>query len=173
MVGLIFASLLFMFPLNKVEKILRSDHTNQIDWPSLLLFGAGLSLGAILFKTGLASLLANSLAQFSGELGPVFILCVLIFITIFFTELASNTASANIIIPVMIALSVSVGLSPLMSAFVFAMACNSAFMLPVATPPNVIVYGTQLVGKGAMFRAGFLFNMLGFALLAVMFIVFA
>lgn len=172
-VGLIFASLLFMFPLNKVEKILRSDHTSQIDWPSLLLFGAGLSLGAILFKTGLASLLANSLAQFSGEFGPVFILCVLIFITIFFTELASNTASANIIIPVMIALSVSVGLSPLISAFVFAMACNSAFMLPVATPPNVIVFGTQLVGKGAMFRAGFLFNMLGFAFLALMFIVFA
>jgi sodium-dependent dicarboxylate transporter 2/3/5 len=156
-----------------VEKVLRSSHTSQIDWPSLLLFGAGLSLGAILFKTGLASMLADTLAQFSGEFGPVFILVVLILVTIFFTELASNTASANIIIPVMIALSVGVGLSPLLTAFVFALACNSAFMLPVATPPNVIVYGTQMVSKGAMFRAGFLYNILCFIVLALMFVAFA
>lgn len=172
-VGLIFASMLFLFPLNSLDKLLKGHHTSQIDWPSLLLFGAGLSLGAILFKTGLAKIFADYLAMLAGDFGPISILIVLILATIFFTELASNTASANILIPIMIAFAVEMSFSPMLVAVAFALACNSAFMLPVATPPNVIVYGTQLVTKGGMFRAGFKFNMLGFAVLAVALAIFA
>lgn len=166
-VGLFFSSLLFIFPLKSEEKLLSSHHISTIDWGSLLLFGSGLSLGNILFQTGLAELFASQLSGLSGYLSPIFILLLFILGTIFFTEIASNTASANIIIPIMIAFSQKTSLSIPITAFAMAIACNSAFMLPVATPPNVIVYGTQKVRKIAMIKAGWKLNIFAFAVIAI------
>lgn len=171
-VGIFFASLLFLFPLKSPEKILNSTHASQVDWPSLLLFGSGLSLGKILFQTGLAKFFADSIASFSGELGTTAVIILLIFITILFTELASNTASANIIIPIMIAFCKETNISILVVAFAFALSCNSAYMLPVATPPNAIVYGTKKVNKMSMVKSGIKINILCSLLIGLFFLIF-
>lgn len=171
-VGIFFSSLLFLFPLNRSEKILNSKQISQIDWGSLLLFGTGLSLGSILFKTGLAEIVANHLTSMSTFISPTIILLIFILGTIFFTELASNTASANIIIPIMIAFAQEADLNVTVAAFAQAVSCNSAFMLPVATPPNVIVYGTNRVSKKAMIKAGWRLNFLGFGVIAIYTILF-
>lgn len=172
MVGLFFSSLLFLFPLNKEEKILSKDHISSIDWGSLLLFGSGLSLGSILFKTGLAEIFAGYLSTLSSALSPLGILLLFVLVTIFFTEIASNTASANIIIPIMIAFAAKTSLNTPITAFAMAMACNSAFMLPVSTPPNVIVYGSNRVKKSSMMKFGWNLNFLGFALISLYVLIF-
>ncbi len=163
-VGLFFASLLFLFPIKSADKILNSSHISQIDWPSLLLFGSGLSLGKILFKTGLAQVMADTIMMSAGNLSIFIVLTLLLLFTIFFTELASNTASANILIPIMIALGESRGENTMIVAVLFALACNSAFMLPVATPPNAIVFGTNLIKKQSLMSHGFLINILSWIL---------
>jgi sodium-dependent dicarboxylate transporter 2/3/5 len=172
-VGLFFASFLFIFPLYHKEKILQSHHASTVDWPSLLLFGAGLSLGGILFETGLAQTFADQLSIGESAFNSKLIFVLLIVCTIFFTELASNTASANIILPVMLTLGMPLNLSATTMAVIFALACNSAFMLPVATPPNVIIYGTKLVRKSFMAKTGLLFNLGAWLLLAIGFISFS
>jgi sodium-dependent dicarboxylate transporter 2/3/5 len=100
------------------------------------------------------------------------VILFLIVATIFFTELASNTASANIIIPIVIAFAGESELSPLVCAFAFAIACNSAFMLPVATPPNVIVFGTNRIKKLSMIKTGLVLNLLGALLISLFVVVF-
>ncbi len=171
-IGLFFSSLLFLFPLNKAEKILHSKNISDIDWGSLLLFGTGLSLGSILFKTGLAEIFAGYLGEMSSILSPTLVLIIFILGTIFFTEIASNTASANIIIPIMIAFTQKTGLNVTVAAFALAVACNSAFMLPVATPPNVIIYGTDRVSKLAMIKSGWKLNLLGFTIITIYIVLF-
>lgn len=169
-VGLFFASTLFLFPLKSPEKILTSKHISQIDWPSLLLFGSGLSLGKILFNTGLAEIMAQAVTSMSGDTAIVILLSILVLFTIFFTELASNTASANILIPIMIAVSLKNNLNSMIVALVFALACNSAFMLPVATPPNAIVYGTNQIKKKTLMAQGLLMNIISWVLFSVILI---
>lgn len=172
-VGIFFASLLFLLPLSSNEKVLSRKDTSQIDWASLLLFGSGLSLGKILFKTGLSSYISSYISVLSGESGVILLLIGIIVFTIFFTELVSNTASANIIIPIMIAFSKEAGVSSLLITFVLALACNSAYMLPVATPPNVIVYGTNKVRKLYMVRNGFIFNIICAFFFGLIFLIFS
>ncbi len=108
----------------------------------------------------------------STLMSPTIILLIFILGTIFFTEIASNTASANIIIPIMIAFAQKADLNVTVTAFALAVACNSAFMLPVATPPNVIVYGTDKVSKTAMIKSGWRLNLLGFSIIAVYIVIF-
>ena len=171
-VGIFFASLLFLLPLSSSKKILTSKDTSQIDWPALLLFGSGLSLGKILFKTGLSGHFSSWIIQMTGATGTLFLIVGLVFFTILFTELASNTASANIIIPIMIAFSKETGTNPLVIIFVLAIACNSAYMLPVATPPNIIVYGTNKIKKSTMVRAGIGINVLCAFILSLIIVIF-
>jgi len=159
-IGILFACTLFVFPLGDKKKVLTSNDISQIDWSSLLLFGSGLSLGKILFDTGLAKNLALFIAQSSGEISVIVLLIGLVVFTVLFTELASNTASANILIPIMLAISEQMKLNSTILAFCLALACNSAFMLPVATPPNIIVYGTNRVAKVSMMRAGMKLNII-------------
>jgi sodium-dependent dicarboxylate transporter 2/3/5 len=159
-IGVLFASTLFIFPFKGKEKILTPKDLSLIDWSSLLLFGSGLSLGKILFDTGLAKRLALYVAQSSGEIGVMLLLIGLVVFTILFTELASNTASANILIPIILAISQELKLNSVILAFSLALACNSAFMLPVATPPNIIVYGTNRVSKVNMMKAGMGLNII-------------
>ena len=169
-VGIFFVGLLFLAPFGRPEKILSKKHTSQIDWPSLLLFGSGLSLGKIMFKTGLANNFSSWIETLSSNIGVLAIVIIIVTFTILFTELASNTASSNILIPIMIAFAQSTSLNPTLIAFVVALACNSAFMLPVATPPNVIVFGTKKVTKKSMLKAGLKINILAAISLSIIII---
>lgn len=166
-VSIFFASLLFIFPLRDRVKILSLDHARQIDYPSLFLFGSGLSLGSILFKTGLAEVASHAFFNPNMTISFTLAMIGIVFATIFFTELASNTASANIIIPIVIAASMQHNYSPLIATLSVALACNMAFMLPVATPPNTIVYGSGEVHLIDMIKEGFWLNIIAFFIISL------
>ena len=125
-----------------------------------MLFGSGIALGKLLFSLGLAKLAGEYITSIIAH-WPLF-LTILIILTsvIFFTEVSSNTASANIIIPIIISLAQELNLSPLYFAMGVSVACGLAFMLPVATPPNAIVFGSEMVSKTDMMRKGFALNII-------------
>ncbi len=166
-IALLFSSLLFILPLNK--KLLDSNSLKKIDWPSLLLFGSGLSLGKIFFTTGLAQIFGELLVQYVTGEGLLISLLIITFISIFATEVTSNTATANILLPIVISLALTIKASPLTLAASTAISCSLAFMLPVATPPNVIVYGSGKVKLKDMVRLGLILNITYGLLLTLIF----
>ena len=137
------------------------DLERKIGWGILLLFGGGLCLSKVLTETGTTKFLAESLfLSISGS--PTWIVIIAcIAVMIFLTEISSNTGSAAIFIPIMIALSDQFSGSVTFAlVFGVGLAANCAFMLPVATPPNAIVYGTGYIQQKYMIRAGFLLNII-------------
>jgi len=132
----------------------------RISWGILLLFGGGLCLSVILQTTGTSAWLAGDLLQFlAGQPGWVLVLAgIALMITL--TEFASNTGSAAILIPVMVALADQFNPAITYSlVFGVGVAASCAFMLPVATPPNALAYGTGEVKQGQMLKAGILLNL--------------
>jgi sodium-dependent dicarboxylate transporter 2/3/5 len=139
------------------------------DWGVLLLFGGGLTLSVILSKTGSSTFLADSMVTLFAGTSPLVFLAIAVGLMIFLTELASNTASAALLIPVLFALPESqIGLSPVLLSIAVAMAASCAFMLPVATPPNAIVYGTGLIKQRQMMHIGLCLNILGIGLITTL-----
>ncbi|WP_255852243.1 DASS family sodium-coupled anion symporter [Marinobacterium rhizophilum] len=141
----------------------------QTDWGVLLLFGGGLTLSNVLRDTGTSLFLANFLATLLESANPFVILLTITAFVVFLTELASNTASAALLVPVFAAVAQSLGLTPVMVASVIAVSASCAFMLPVATPPNAIVFGSGLIRQGQMMKAGFCLNLACIGLLACYF----
>lgn len=134
--------------------------TRKVPWGLLLLFGGGLSLAASFEQTGLAAFVA---AQ--GEVLtrlPLWLLVLSVATAVvFLSEIASNVATATTVVPLLAALAAGAGLAPVPLVIGACFAASCGFMLPVATPPNAIVYGTGKVTAGQMARAGFLLNVLG------------
>lgn len=163
-VALLAAGMLFLLPTDwrRREFTLTWDEASEIDWGTILLFGGGLSLGDLMFKTGLAETLGRggvdllSLDSLWGLTAMAILLGILI------SELTSNTASANMVIPVVIAIAKAIGVSPLPPALGACLGASYGFMLPISTPPNAIVYGSGLIPITRMIRAGILLDILGF-----------
>jgi sodium-dependent dicarboxylate transporter 2/3/5 len=168
-VALIAAGLLFMLPVDwrRGEFTIRWEDAVQIDWGTLLLFGGGLSLGTLMFQTGVAEALGRSVVASTGADSLWGLTAASIVLGIVLSEVSSNTASANMVIPVAIALAQAAGVSPIPPALGACLGSSYGFMLPVSTPPNAIVYGTGLVPITRMLRAGILFDVLGFAIIFV------
>lgn len=124
----------------------------RIDWGVLLLFGGGLSLGQLAFSTGLAQVLAQQIDSFSGHSSALLLIFAIVG-TLFLTELVSNTATANLIIPILLA-SPAFITTPERTIYAIVAAANLAFMLPVGTPPNAIVYSTGLIKISTMMSRG-------------------
>jgi len=162
-VAIIGAVLLFLLPVDfkKREFTISWKDAVQINWGTLILFGAGLSLGNLMFETKLAESIGNSLTGITGS-GSLWLLTLAaIYIAIIASEATSNTAAANMVIPVMISIAVAAGLNPVPPAIGAAIGASWGFMLPVSTAPNAIVYGTGLVPIRKMMRAGFIFDIVG------------
>lgn len=162
-VAIIGAVLLFLLPVDfkKREFSISWKDAVQINWGTLILFGAGLSLGNLMFETKLAESIGNSLTGITGS-GSLWLLTLAaIYIAIIASEATSNTAAANMVIPVMISIAVAAGLNPVPPAIGAAIGASWGFMLPVSTAPNAIVYGTGLVPIRKMMRAGFIFDIVG------------
>lgn len=167
-VALFAASILFMVPDEKREQspgekrelVLPWDDAVRIDWGIILLFGGGLSLGQQLFDTGLAEVLARGFVDATGIESAVTLLIAVTVFTIFFTEVCSNTAAANMLVPIAIAMAQEIGVSPVPPALAVGLAASCAFMLPIATGPNAIVFGTGRVKQGDMVRKGLILNVL-------------
>lgn len=158
--------LLFVLPAGDGERILDWDWASRVPWHVLLLFGGGFSLAAGLERTGLSAWVGGQLALLQGAPLPLFVAAVAILLVIL-TEFASNTASAAMSIPVLAATAVSLGLSPLLLAIPATIAASCAFMLPAATPPNAIVFGTGYLTIPQMVKAGVAVNLIGIALVTL------
>jgi len=139
----------------------------RLPWGVLVLFGGGLSLAGAVQQSGLAEWLGRHLAGLGGFPLPLLLLAVVL-LMIFLTELTSNTATAAAFLPVVAALALAIGTSPLMLAVPAALAASCAFMLPVATPPNAVVYGSGRIELGQMMRAGLWLNLLMAVVISVL-----
>jgi sodium-dependent dicarboxylate transporter 2/3/5 len=161
-VAVLGAALLFVLPAGRGGErraALGWAEATRIDWGTLLLFGGGLSLGGAMFRTGLSEALGKSLVSTTGVSTTLGLTVVFSVFAIFFTEVTSNTAAATMLVPLAIASAQAAGASPLEPALGCGLGCSMAFMLPVATPPNAIVYGSGLVPIGTMARAGLWMNL--------------
>lgn len=157
----------FILPVSLKDRVFLMDwaHAVKLPWEILLLFGGGLSLAAAIDSTGLAVWLGGLLAG-AGVLPVIALIVLLTGAVVFLTELTSNTATAAVFIPVAAALAVSFSLDPMMLAVPVALAASCAFMMPVATPPNAIVFGAGRLTVLEMCRIGFLMNIVGTAIIA-------
>ncbi len=129
------------------------------DWGVLLLFGGGLTLSEVLTATGASRYLASLLTSSIGDVSPVLMTAVLVLFIIFLTEVASNTASAAVFVPIFLATGVDLGMPPEALVVPVTIACSCAFMLPVATPPNALVFATGRFPQRTMVRIGLRLNL--------------
>ncbi len=166
--AIIGASLLFFLPVdpNRGEFTLSLKEALKIDWGTLLLFGGGLSMGFQMFETGLADAIGEFFISMGGSSASLTLITLLsVTFSVFLTELTSNTASANMIIPIIIAISSAASIDPLPPVLGSAIGCSFAFMLPVATPPNAIIYGSGMIRLPQMMRIGFWLNVSGIVII--------
>ena len=158
------ALLLFLIPSGRTrgDSLLTWRYAERLPWGVLLLFGGGLSLAAAVADSGLAQGIGDALGGL--EALPVIVLVLSVtLVIIFLTELTSNIATAATFLPVVAALAVSLGQDPLVLAIPAVLAASFAFMMPVATPPNAIVFSSGYITIPQMVRAGLWLNMLGTA----------
>lgn len=141
--------------------ILNQHDIPKVDWNTIMLFGGGLSLGAAMDASGLTDWIGHRLAVSVDGGSPAVLFVVLGFSALLFTMVASNTASANVFIPIAISVSLAAGISPVISAVLVAVCCSLDFMLPVGTPPNAIAYSTGKVKVKEMVKAGLLLDLIG------------
>ncbi|MFQ5810345.1 MAG: SLC13 family permease [Armatimonadota bacterium] len=154
--------LLFMLPVNlrKSEFVLDWQTAARLPWGILILFGGGFALAASFEATGLSAWLGGILGRLEGAPPLLMIACTCLLLT-FLTEVTSNTATASIMMPILGATAVSMGIHPFLLMMPAAMSASCAFMLPVATPPNAIVFGTGYLNIPEMCRTGIGLNLIG------------
>lgn len=151
LVAIFMSSFLFLIPDQKKAPLLPWKEALKIEWGTLLLFGAGISLGQTVFDTGLAEVIGKAL-PFKDLPYPA-ALFVILAIALILTEFMSNTASANLLVPLII-VTPPFQQAPLTPVICVTLVCSLGFMLPVGTPPNAIAYGTGKVRIGWMFDKG-------------------
>ncbi len=160
----IFASgLLFLLPLNLREGTftLTWKQAANIHWGTILLFGGGIAFGELMVKTELALTIGRGMVGLFGIESVWSLMAVSILTALVLTELASNTAATSMLVPVLIAISFSANFSPVPPVLAACMAASLAFVLPVSTPPNAIVYGTGRVPIVRMVQAGLVLDVIG------------
>lgn len=162
------ALLLFLLPSGsqKQTQLLTWENVQGLPWGVLVLFGGGLSLAAAVSDSGLAAWLGSSLMPL-GAFGVLALVLAATGLVIFLTELTSNVATAATFLPVVAAVALELGVSPLLLCVPVTLAASCAFMLPVATPPNAIVFASGKLTIPDMVQAGFLLNIIGMVLLTL------
>jgi len=155
-VALLGATLLFVLPVDwgKRTFTIGWKEAASIDWGTILLFGGGLSLGSLMFSTGLAEVAGLVLQDWTGAHTVTAMTFLFTAVAILMSELTSNTATANVIIPIAIGLAQGSGVNPVLPALGACLGASAGFALPVSTPPNAIVYGSGLVPITHMIRYG-------------------
>jgi sodium-dependent dicarboxylate transporter 2/3/5 len=170
------APLLIAIPLfwiaegpESTRPILELEDLASIDWPVVVLFAGGLCLGQLMMQTGVAKALGELLATLvpvGRDPALVFIFCLLAVIV---SETTSNTASANMVVPVAMAVSTQIGADALAIGTAATAACTFGFMLPVSTPTNAMAYSTGYVSQRQMIRYGIVLDVIGIVLLSLWF----
>lgn len=148
------------------------DVEKTADWGVLLLFGGGICLSNVLKETGTSLFLADQISSMVAHMGIFIIVLVIATFVVFLTEFASNTASAALLIPVFATVAEAFGMSPVILSVLIAIAASCAFMLPVATPPNAIVFATGHIRQTEMMRVGLYLNFVCIVVLTAFCMVF-
>ncbi len=149
------------------ERLLNWDTAREIPWGLLLLFGGGLAIAKAFQVSGLSQALGEHLSHITTW-NPVLMMLVICLSVTFLTEITSNTASATLLMPILAATALSAKLDPRLLMIPAAMSASCAFMLPVATAPNAIVFGTYKIPIKRMVREGVLLNVFGALLITIM-----
>lgn len=163
------ALLLFLLPVNRKERIytMNWEWAKKIPWGILILFGGGIALSKAFIASGLAKVIMEHMTVLHGL--PILVLMLIVALIIsLLTEVTSNTAMASVMIPIMAVTSVSMGIYPYILMLTAAFTCSMAFMLPVATPPNAVAYGSGYVTMQDMIRSGWVLNLIGILLITVL-----
>jgi len=161
-VAVFVAAVLFLIPSKseKNKRILDNKVFAKLPWHIIILFGGGFALAKAFKVSGLTEYLGQQLTVLAG-INPFLIIFVIALFMSFLTELTSNTASTQMILPIIASLSISLRINPLLLMITATLAASLAFMLPVATPPNAIIFGTNKIRIRDMMRTGFWLNMTG------------
>lgn len=137
-----------------------SEIQDRTEWGVLMLFGGGLVLGIVLKETGASKILADTIVNYIGVQHWLVMTLVLTAFIIFLTEFTSNTATAALMTPIFISVAEGLGLPPVSLAAIVACSASCAFMLPIATPPNAIVFSTGYIKQSEMVKVGFILNII-------------
>jgi len=174
--GIAIAGAIAMFVIPSGDKkdpvLLRWEYAERLPWGVILLFGGGLSLANAFIMTGLAEWIGTTL-QVIGTLPLLLVILAVSALIIFLTELTSNTATVATFLPVAGAVAIQSGYDPIVLTVPITLAASCAFMLPVATPPNAIVFGSGLLTIPKMMRAGFAVNIVGILIVTLVAMIFA
>ncbi len=172
-VALFMASILFFVPAKnpKMETATLMDVTvfKALPWNIILLFGGGFAMAKGFQVTGLAAFIGNKLQVLAG-LGNITMIGIICATLTFLTELTSNTATTQMILPILSSVAVAIKTNPLMLMIPATLSASCAFMMPVATPPNAIVFGSGRVTIGEMVKAGLLINCIGIVVITAVFL---
>ena len=173
-VAIAMASLLFFIPTRAAgapaRRLMGADVIPRLPWNIVLLFGGGFALAHGFQVTGLSALIGENFAGLSS-VSPIVLIAVTCFTLTFLTELTSNTATAEMILPILAAAGVAAGVNPLMLMIPATISASCAFMMPVATPSNAIVFGSDRVTIAQMARIGLVLNLVGVAVVMTAFYV--
>jgi solute carrier family 13 (sodium-dependent dicarboxylate transporter), member 2/3/5 len=167
LVALLAAGILFFLPTDRHfgRFTLTWKQAANINWGIILLFGGGLVFGDLMLKTGLSDAIGKGFVDLFGKPTLWSLTAVSIVAGVLISELASNTASASLLVPLIIAIAQADGVPAIPPAIGATLGASLGFALPVSTPPNAIVYGTSLIPMAAMIRAGLLFDLVGVVLI--------
>ncbi|MFN3975190.1 MAG: SLC13 family permease [Dehalococcoidia bacterium] len=157
---------LFLLPARGGSRLLGTGEIKDLPWDVVLLLGGGLALAHAFTASGLDTWLAGKLTALQG-LPPALVIAVVVAVIVFATELASNTAIASITLPVAGSLALSLGVDPFPLMLAVTFAASLAFMLPVGTPPNAIVFGTGRFTLTDMAKAGWWMNLISVAIITI------
>jgi len=166
-VAITMAFLLFLLPDGRGARCMDWKTAMRLPWGILLLFGGGFAIADAFTQTGLDRAIGTALKPVVGGFGPFWIMLAVCLLMIFLTELASNTAAAAAMLPVMIGLALSARINPLFLMVPATIAASCGFMLPVGTPPNAIVFSSGQISMASMAKTGLIVNLSAALLLSL------
>jgi len=162
------AILLFILPSNeKNRKLMSWNDALKLPWGILLLFGGGLAIASGFKTTGLAVWVGNQLSIFEG-ISLILIVLLTIAMVNFLTEVTSNLATTSMLLPIMAPLALAINVDAYTLMICTTLSASCAFMLPVATPPNAVVFGSKLLKISEMAKVGFWMNILSIVILTLL-----
>ncbi len=167
-ISIFFASLLFLINARgKKKKILKWEDTINLPWGVLLLLGSGMSFAKAVDSSGLSIWVGNQISSF-GTLNLFVLIVLLITVVNFLTEIASNMATIAMMLPILAPIALEFDLNPFVLMVAASVSASCAFMLPVATPPNAVVFGSGYLKMPDMVKKGFLLNLTSIVIIALM-----
>ena len=166
-VALLAVVAMFLIPNGKGSRLLDWETASRIPWGMLILFGGGIAIAKAFVISGMSAALGNALAGIAGW--PILVMMAVICLCItFLTEMTSNTATTTLLMPILAAAAIAAGIAPEVLMVPAAMSASCAFMLPVATAPNTIVFSTGRFTTSLMAREGAALNFVGVVVISVM-----